>query len=196
MGGGNIVDVMLVPFKNPLGKQVSIAKWWSKILDLLIQQEPNHDIRHFFQGFFFVSFNFFNLQITCKLYFQASFLTIKHTIITEMAPGIKSEIIIQPLKEGWLEALMSNPFLACLFCTVEGVPLAPLNQLSPCPDTSAHTVAGFHFPALCFSLDSAVHPHLPWRVSLRLEATHRSRPYLCWAGRNDTSTSIVSCTDF
>lgn len=26
MGGGNMVDKMLVPFKNPLGKQVSIAK--------------------------------------------------------------------------------------------------------------------------------------------------------------------------
>lgn len=27
MGGGNLVDIMLEPFKNPLGKQVSIAKW-------------------------------------------------------------------------------------------------------------------------------------------------------------------------
>lgn len=28
------------------------------------------------------------------------------------------------------------------FCTVEDVPLAPLNQLSPCLNTPAHVVAG------------------------------------------------------
>lgn len=45
-----------------------------------------------------------------------------------MAPGIKSEIIIQPLKEGWLEALMSNPFLACLFAQLKVSLLLPLTS--------------------------------------------------------------------
>lgn len=45
-----------------------------------------------------------------------------------MAPGIKSEIIIQLLKESWLEALMSNPFLACLFAQLKVSLLLPLTS--------------------------------------------------------------------
>lgn len=47
-------------------------------------------------------------------------------MITEMAPGIKSEIIIQPVKEGWLEALMSSPFPAGSFAQLKMSLFLPL----------------------------------------------------------------------
>lgn len=85
--------------------------------------------------------------------FQASFLTIKHAIVTEMGPGMKNEFFTQLLKEGWLEA-----FSCMAFHTVKKSLLLPCNQLSPCINTPAHICWRWCFSNF-FSLDSVICPH-------------------------------------
>lgn len=159
MGEGNMVDKMLVPVKNPLGKQVSSAKWWSTILNLPIQHEPNHDIRQTFFSLFFLTSTFLTFRLA--LYYISS-VFLNHKICNWYRNGSRnqSELFIQPLKKGCLEA-----FSCMAFYTVEDVPLAPFNQLSPCLNTPAHVFAGDCVSQISdFSLDSMICPHISWRM--------------------------------
>lgn len=124
----------------------------------------------------------------------SSFLALKHTIIAEMALGIKSKIIVQPLKEDCLEAMLSNPFPARPFAQLKMSLLLPLTSSPLAKHPSLCSYWRSCFLTFCFFLYSVVCSCLSWRASLRLEAIHQSRPYLCKVRKN-AFTRIVYCTD-